>query len=81
MVPKENPQALSLLPIFSRSRAGTHASTTVHPELLRLAAPQLRPLRPKCSPLKSSCRQAPPAARVEQNRTTLLRSGAWFNTK
>ena len=50
-----------------RSRAGTHALTTAHPELLRLAAPQLRPLRPKCSPLKPSCRQAPPAARVERN--------------
>jgi hypothetical protein len=103
VVPKENPQALSLLPIFSRSHKGERSGQAApipqppadpggrslasaplvhlpsaplpgrnprpdsrHPELLRLAAPQLRPLRPKRSALKPSCRQAPPAARVER---------------
>jgi len=41
-----------------------------------LAAPQLRSLRTKCSTLKPSCLQAAPAASVERNYTTLLRSGA-----
>ena len=59
------PRPLSTCPPL-RSRAGTHASTAANPELLRLAAPQLRSLRPKGSVLKPSCRQAPPAARVER---------------